>query len=85
MWLLGRIMPVMIGDLVPEDDERWTLFLKIMDIVDILFCPKINEDNGAYVAALISDHHNDFKRLYPLESIIPKMHFMIHMPRLMIQ
>ena len=81
MWLLGRILPILIGDLVPEDDEYWHLFLNLMDIVDILFAPKITQDNCAYIATLIQDHHDEFRRLYPSESVIPKMHFMIHMPR----
>lgn len=56
-----------------------------MDIVDQLFCPKITEDDATYVAWLTSDHHQKIYKLYPEESVIPKMHFMVHMPRLMIQ
>lgn len=85
MWLLARILPLSIGDLVPEDDERWLNFLRMLDIVDILFCPRITEDDAAYLASLISDHHEEFCYLYPSWSVIPKMHFMVHMPRLMIQ
>ena len=39
MWLLGRILPVLVGDRVPDDDERWHNFLVLMEIVDHLFCP----------------------------------------------
>ena len=85
MWLLARILPLSIGDLVPEDDERWSNFLRMLDIVDILFCPRITEDDAAYLASLISDYHEEFCYLYPSWSVIPKMHFMVHMPRLMIQ
>lgn len=56
-----------------------------MDIVDILFSPNTSDDYMAYVSTLINDHHHDFCRLYDGHSMIPKMHFMIHMPRLMIQ
>ena len=85
MWLFGRILPLLIGEKVPDDDEKWNLFLNLMEIVDYLFSPKIIEDQAAHLSALISDHHQDFVTLYPDHSIIPKMHFMIHMPRLMIQ
>ena len=85
MWLLGRILPLVIGDYVPEDDEHWRLYLQMMDIVDILFAPSTSDDYAAYVATLISDHHHDFCRLYLHSSILPKMHFMVHMPRLMIE
>ena len=85
LWLLGHLLPLIIGDLVPNDDEHWELFLQMMDIVDILFSPNSTEDHASYVAVLINDHHKDFCRLYPHHSIIPKQHFMVHMPRLMIQ
>ena len=84
MLLLGRMLPIVIGDLISEEDERWATFLKMMDIVNILFSPRITEDDAPYLAALISDHHEQFRYLYPTWSIIPKMHFMVHMPRLML-
>ena len=85
MWLFGRILPFLIGEYVPEEDEWWILFLQLMDIVDILFSPNTSEDYAVYLSTLISDHHDEFCRLYPNSSIIPKMHFMIHTPRLMIK
>ena len=85
MKLLGYLLPMIVGDLVPEDDERWLLFLKLMDIVAILFSPKIVEDDAAYLSALIKDHHEEFRILYPYRNIIPKMHFMVHMPRLILK
>lgn len=85
MWLLGRILPLIIGDLVPSDDDYWLNFLLMMDIVDLLFSPKIAEDDAPYLVSLINDHHQQFSRLYPTSSIIPKMHFMVHMPRLMLK
>ncbi len=81
MWLLGRILPLIIGDLVPQEDQKWENYILLMDIVDILFAPKISTDHTSYLARLINEHHNKFKVLYPDDSIIPKMHFMIHMPR----
>ena len=84
-WLLARILPLLVGDYIPDDDERWENFLRMMDIVDRLFSPKISEDDATYIKWLISDHHQEFCRLYPTMSVIPKMHFMLHMPRLMVQ
>lgn len=85
MWLLGRILPLIIGEYVPENDERWRLYLNMMNIVDILFAPNTTTDHATYLATLIDDHHHDFCELYPQSSIIPKMHFMVHMPRMMIK
>ena len=85
MWLFGRILPLLIGDKVPDDDAKWRLFLNLMEIMDYLFSPKITEDHAAYLSILINDHHQDLAAVYPDYNIIPKMHFMIHMPRIMIQ
>lgn len=85
MWLLVRILPLIIGEYVPENDERWRLYLDVMNIVDILFAPNTTTDHPAYLATLINDHHDDFFELYPQSSIIPKMHFMVHIPRMMIK
>lgn len=85
MWLLARILPLLVGDFVDEDDEHWKLYLQLMDIVDLIFCPKTSHEHAAYVATLISDHHSMFCELYRGKNIIPKMHFMVHMPKLMIR
>ncbi len=85
MWLLGRILPIVIGDLVPEGDPYWENYLIMMRIVDILFSPRTTEDLIGYLSQKIYLHHSQFKDLYPNDSIIPKMHFMVHMPRLTLQ
>lgn len=85
MWLLGRILPLVIGDLVPENDSKWANFRTMMRIVDILFAPTTTTDLMSYLVRLIEGHHLEFIKLYPMQSVIPKMHFMVHMPRLMHQ
>lgn len=62
MWLLGRMLLLVIGDLVPEEDERWAIFLKMMDNIGILFS-RITEDEAPYLAVLISDYHEQFRHL----------------------
>ena len=54
MWLLGCVLPLIIGDYVPDDDEHWLLFLRLMEVVDLLFAPKLTRDYVAYLSALIS-------------------------------
>ena len=78
MWLLGRLLPLMIGYWVPEEDEHWLSYLLLLDIVDILFAPDISP-------VLIEDHHNEFTVIYPSNPVIPKMHFMVHMAELIRQ
>ena len=80
MWCLSMLLPLMIGDKVPESDLRWKNFLRLLEIIDILFAPVLSEDNVAYLHFLIEAHHKAFVDLYPSCSIIPKMHYMVHYP-----
>lgn len=82
MWLLGRLLPCMIGGNIPQNDEKWQNLLLLLQIVDILFAPVISLDEVAYLQILVKQHHETFARLYPEKSIIPKMHYMIHMARI---
>ena len=81
MWLFGRILPLIIGEFVPEEDQRWDLYLRMMEIMDLLFSLSTSDEYAAYIGVLINDHHHDFCQLYPDSAVIPKMHFMLHMPR----
>lgn len=83
MWLLGRLLPILIGSSVPEGDEKWQNFLLLLDMVEILFARQITEDTPGVLHQLIEEHHTNFTRLYPDQSVIPKMHFLVHTPRIM--
>ena len=50
MWLLGRVLPLIIGDCIPDDDKHWLLFLRLMVIVDLLFAPSIPQDYVSYLS-----------------------------------
>ncbi|KAG1681703.1 hypothetical protein GQR58_011697 [Nymphon striatum] len=54
-------------------------------IIRLIFAPIINRDQIPYLQVLIEEYLERFKELYPQCSIIPKMHYMIHMPRTMLQ
>ena len=81
MWLLARIFPLLVGDLVPRDSPHWHCFLKLLKICEICTSFKLTADTAAYLEILIEEHHQDFMKLYPTKSIIPKMHYMVYSPR----
>lgn len=80
MWCLARLLPLMIGEFVPEDDDRWKLYTTFLTIVDYVLAPTTNEDIIDYLSRLINYHHSRFRELYPRCPIIPKQHYMIHFP-----
>ena len=65
MWCLGRFLPLIIGNLVPEEDERWQLFNMLLEINDIVFSPIVSEDHIGILEGLIEEHHSTFVQLYP--------------------
>ena len=75
-WLLG---PVLIGSFIPHTDECWKNYLQM------LLAPEINEEEVSYIHILIQQHHETFVEVYPNASVIPKHHFMLHIPCLILQ
>lgn len=76
-FLLCRILPLLIGERVPEDNVAWKCFILLLDILN---CPVVTKGQGATLKLLIEEHHNIFKHLHSESSIVPKFHFMLHYP-----
>ena len=85
MWTLGRFLPAMIGQHVPEDDSHWINYLNLLHITDYLFALKISLDEVAHLKFLIEEHHTEFCQIYPDAPKIPKIHYLTHTPRLILE
>ena len=85
MWLLGRLLPIMVGDKVPDSDEYWVHYMDLLSITDLLLAPALLEDDVANLVTLIHDYLHEFKRLYTSSSITPKLHYLVHMGRLILE
>ena len=73
----------MIGHYVPENDEHWMHYIELLDIVDLIFSPTVHPNMPGYLEVTIEENLEMFVTLYGGASIIPKMHFLIHVPRLL--
>ena len=81
MWCLARLLPLIIGDLIPENDNYWLNFLLLLlKITGLIFSPLSSRNIAAYLTSLIEDYLSTFTELYPHCPIIPKQH-MIHIPK----
>ena len=58
MWTLGRMLPVMIGHCVPEDDEHWIHYIKLLDIVDLIFSPTVHPNMPGCLELAIEETQN---------------------------
>ena len=78
MWMFGTLLPLIIGDLVPEDEPLWECFLLLLQIIKYCSSRLTSAEVSAVVAALVDQHHQTFKKCYPSTMITPKMHYMVH-------
>lgn len=79
-WCLLRNTPLIFGDLFENTDSVWHLLLLLLQIVYIVFSPRVTEGMVIFLKHLISDHHSLFKTIFPNKRLIPKHHFLVHYP-----
>lgn len=79
-WCLGRLLPLMIGHIIPVDNDHWINFCLLLTIMDYLFAPTISSNAIDYLRIIIAEHHESFQQLYQNCNFIPKMHYMVHYP-----
>ena len=80
MWCLIRLLPLLLGNLVPEDCEYWLNYLTLLKIIDTTFAPETTKGTAGYLSELIEDHHTTFTMLCT-RPLTPKFHHMVNMPR----
>lgn len=55
MMCFVHFFPLMIGDLIPEDDEVWVFLLNFLDIIEILLSNKLTQQSVPYLKHLIKN------------------------------
>jgi hypothetical protein len=68
---------LMIGDLVPEQDEVWNFYLVLRQILDLVLVQSTHNGELLLLQALIAEHHELYVSLFD-DLLKPKHHFMIH-------
>jgi len=81
-WTLIRLLPVLIGNKIPADDNAWHLIMELKDIVELCFAPVISEHAVGYLAMKIADHKRLFHAVFPDKCFKPKHHYVDHYPQL---
>lgn len=81
MWTFATLLPLLIGDLVPDEQPHWECFLILLQIVKQCTCRIASASSSSYIAALVDQHHQSFKKCYPGVMLTPKMHYMVHFPQ----
>lgn len=82
MMFFVRHFGLIIGDLVPEHDEIWRLYIVLVEILDIITAPYVRWQLTEFLSTLIAEHHEMYCRFFN-KTLKPKHHFMVHYPRIM--
>ena len=77
---LSREFPMLVADLIPQNDEKWYAFLVLLKICAIALSPVCSYDTISFLRVLIEEKLNLFRKLYPQSSMIPKQQYMVHYP-----
>lgn len=80
-----QVLPLVIGSQVPELNDHWMNYLRMLQIVLMCTSSYCSEETAGLLRILIALYLQDFKRLYPEASFLPKMHYMLHLPGQMIR
>lgn len=71
--------PIIIGDLIPENDEIWAFVLVLVQIIDLLLSFKFTEEKIILLQQLIKQHNTNYVLLFG-DNLKPKHHLLIHCP-----
>ena len=75
---LVRNLSLIIGDKVPREDRNWHSMLVLIKICQIALSPIVCYETLPYLRLLVTERLQLLKELYPLQTIKPKMHYMVH-------
>ena len=84
MWCLARMLPLVIGDLVPENEPHWEHFLCLLQIEEIVFAQRTTVQLAAYLSVLVDSYLREYTSLYE-KPVTPKQHYMVHYPQQIIK
>ena len=78
--LFLRLLPFYIAHLIDTDEEHYLFLIQLIQIVQIIFSPVIKLNTIQHLKQLISEHLMQFKHLFPDKNIVPKQHYLVHVP-----
>lgn len=82
---LLRLLPLMIGNKVPERDGAWAILMDLKEITQLVLCPSFTDSSLQYLQTKIIEHRQCLKEVFPDFRIRPKHHYLEHYPDLIRQ
>lgn len=72
-------LPLMIGDLIPSEDEVWLFLLELIDITELILSFEVTELLISTLKLKIKHHNEQYVKLFT-DNLKPKFHFLTHYP-----
>ena len=60
MWRLACMLPLVIGDLVPENEPHWEHFFCLLQIEEIVFAQRTTVQLAAYLTVLVDSYLREY-------------------------
>ena len=81
MLCLVRYLGLIIGDLIPQNNKHWQLYLYLRQIVDIVTSPRLTKSMLRDLQILVRHHNELYINLF--ERLKPKFHNLVHYARIL--
>lgn len=80
MWFLSCMLPLLMYGKIDCNDPHWTTYLSLLELMGICFAYKVSLSSIINLKRLIKEHLTSFKKVYPNARILPKQHYLVHLP-----
>ena len=84
-WVLLRLLPLLVFDVVDVDDDSWDLLLLLREVLELICAPKISRNQILYLNRLVGMYVAERCRLFTDVPLRPKHHYLLHYPWLTMQ
>jgi hypothetical protein len=81
-WALLRLLPLLIGHEVRQNDHTWEILMLLKDIVELALSSHFSDDTVEFLNWKISEHRALLQEVFPNFVLRPKHHYLEHYPQL---
>jgi hypothetical protein len=74
---LLRLLPLIIGDSIPQGDEHWVLYTEFLHLLDYILAPSLCKGDILYMKHQITDFLRRWFAMYKV-NVKPKAHYLVH-------
>ena len=80
MWNLLRLLPFLIGDVIPDENPVWEVYIEFLDIIERICAPSFTTNDLIYLQQLTDEFFTHYRDVFPANVLKPKAHFLSHYP-----